>query len=701
MRTNAAIIATLAVAVGQISCPTRATISSGAGADPAGAQRQAMAEAVLDSEGGLAPGWMDFGYCPHKIAKGKPAELDLSNYGGLILARPGLSGHFGGLAFRYRAPDSFGDFLEVKLQTGAGKALARVPVERSRAKRLGDGFHEVWLPWADLNPRGEPFKRIMFFAHRPVGHELVQLDRVGFTAAPLEPARPAYFAIDCRAAARAISPLIYGVGGSDGSPWSLGATARRWGGNPTTRYNWQLNTWNVGNDWFFRNAGGKGPGYDGFLQENLEHGVKSALTVPMLGWVAKDATSYSFPVSTFGPQQATGWDLPDAGNGVSRGGKPLTPGPPTSTSVPSTPESIERWVREIREKDRKRGRSVSEYILDNEPTLWNKTHRDVHPEPTGYDELLEKTIAYASAIRRADPDAAIAGPAEWGWLGYHHSAKDVAAGVWLHPDRRLHGNVPLIPWYLHKLREHERKTGTRLLDVLDVHFYPMAKGVGIGKRGETDPATAALRIRSTRSLWDPSYVDESWIGERMRVLPLLSQWVNENYPGLGISIGEWNFGAETHMSGGLATAEALGRYGQAGLDSAYYWTQPADRSPAFWAFRAYRNFDGDGGRFLDWSLPVQSEGSHVSLFASRDAGRSRVVAVLLNFAPLSPVAAQVDVEACGEVTSARAFTYAGGKDGFKKLEVVEAHGIVSATVAPYTITVLDLPLAAATDSRSP
>jgi len=67
-------------------------------------------------------------------------------------------------------------------------------------------------------------------------------------------------------------------------------------------------------------------------------------------------------------------------------------------------------------------------------------------------------------------------------------------------------------------------------------------------------------------------VDESWINERMRLLPLLREWVAQNHPGLGISIGEWNFGAESHMSGALATAEALGRFGTEGLTSAYYWT---------------------------------------------------------------------------------------------------------------------------------
>ena len=87
----------------------------------------------------------------------------------------------------------------------------------------------------------------------------------------------------------------------------------------------------------------------------------------------------------------------------------------------------------------------------------------------------------------------------------------------------------------------------------------------------------------------------------MVIEQLLKEWIAQNHPGLGVSIGEWNFGGEAHMSGGLATAEALGRFGTEGLTSAYYWTSPADRSPSFWAFRAFRNFDGEGGRFLDRS----------------------------------------------------------------------------------------------------
>src|SRR3954465_1041714 len=92
-------------------------------------------------------------------------------------------------------------------------------------------------------------------------------------------------------------------------------------------------------------------------------------------------------------------------------------------------------------------KSVAMYILDNEPNLWNRPPRDVPPDPLSYDELLDRTLRYGAAIRQADPDAVIAGPAEWGWPGYFFSAKD-QTGFVSGLDRKAHGEVPLIPWYL-------------------------------------------------------------------------------------------------------------------------------------------------------------------------------------------------------------------------------------------------------------
>jgi hypothetical protein len=500
--------------------------------------------------------------------------------------------------------------------------------------------------------------------------------------------------VDCTAPGHRISPLIYGIAldgrreEKDTHQWKLGATVRRWGGNPTSRYNWKHGrAWNVANDWYFRNV--RTVSWEDFLEANRAHGVSSALTVPMLGWVAKDTESVGFPVSRVGPQQKVDPAVREAGNGRGPDGKPLQPPPPTQTSIEAPPAFIAEWVRAIRARDKTRGeRSVHQYILDNEPMLWSSTHRDVHPEPLTYEGLLERTVAYGTAVRQADPEALIAGPAEWGWTNYFFSAADVAPGVRGRPDHKAHGSVPLLVWYLRKLREHEERTGVRLLDVVDVHFYPQSR-VGVGTGGATDAETNARRLRSTRALWDATYKDESWIDDRVELLPRLKRWIAENYPGRGISIGEYNFGASGHMSGGLAQAEALGRFAEAGIHSAFYWEYPPEGSPTFWAFRAYRDFDGAGGRFLDTYVPSRVEEELASLFASRDGGR--VVAVALNLDPERAAEARIELTGCGTLDTVRVLDYAGGPEGFRPRTLGARTGrSLQQRLPPYSMTVLDV-----------
>lgn len=687
----------------------------------AAAAPPAIVEAVFDAAAGLRPGWKDYGWAPRRVRAGGPVSLDLSAAGGWIVAHPGsLAGRFGGLRFRVRATAP--ERLDVSLDA----ALLRAPFPRVALRpehRLGDAGEawDVFVSMSELNPARAEFDRIVFRARQAIAGP-VELDAIGLTAeapapeaapsgsAAAAPAREARFTLDCRAPPRPIDPMVYGIAydprraARDTFVWRLGAGARRWGGNPASRYNWELGqAWNTGSDWFFRNVnytGQPGDAWLRFLGENLERGVASALTVPLLGWVAKDTTSYAFPVSQFGPQARTAPENPDAGDGTGPDGKPIPPGPPTQTSVALPPESVARWVRAIREREKDGRQRVQLYILDNEPMLWSTTHRDVHPEPTTYDELLQRTLAYAGAIRDAHPRAEIAGPALWGWPAYFYSAADQVSGFAARPDRRAHGDVPFLPWWLRELRAHERRTGTRLVDVVDVHFYPQGQGVG-GTHGGTDAATNARRLRATRALWDPAYLDESWIEDRVALVPRLRRWIDEHSPGLGVAIGEWNFGAETHISGGLATAEALGRFGLLGLRAAFYWDYPPDGSPAFWAFRAFRDFDSRGARFLDLSLPVEGSGgptgeAGASLFASRDAAGTRAVAVLLNFDAARALRARVELGGCGSAgPGARAFSFAGGAAGLEAAPFdAQAADALTFTAPPSSINVLDLPLGA-------
>jgi hypothetical protein len=663
--------------------------------------------AQLIYDGGLLNDWQDKGGAPHETPSGSPARMRFDNGDGWTLAKPGLTGDYGGIALRVKVPVGEAEFLEVRLDSGAGDKFPRIKLSPDHHTDLGGGWSEVFVPIAELDPEGLPFNGLVLRAFREVSGEWMLIDKIALTKAaadlrPLSSYDPTTLTrvpllIDCRAKATKINPLIYGIAyypmqdaKRQAAQWLLGATARRWGGNTTSTYNWEIDAWNTGNDWFFENV--SMPSYTEFLRENAAHQMASVVTLPIMGWVAKDKTSWSFPVSVFGPQQATDQFRADAGNGRDKSGKPIQPGPQTRAYVPISPAFVTKWVEAIRQEDAKTGtRSVQMYILDNEPMLWNTTHRDAHPSPVSYDELVQRTIEYGTAIRSADPQVLIAGPAEWGWTNYLYSSKDQAAGpLVLRPDRRAHGDLPVVAYYLRALAAHEKNTGVRILDVLDLHGYPYADRVGTDAG---DAEVAALRVRTTRMLWDPTYVDESWVKEPVRLLPRMREWIAQNYPGRGMSIGEWNYGGEGHMSGALATAEALGRYGQFGVTSAFYWSYPPENSPTMWAFRAYRNYDGKGGHFLDWSEPTRVS-ANVSLFASRDESGSHLVAIALNFSKRDAVTARIDLASCGVVSAQQAYVYTGGSGGFVAAVASDAPpgSAISQTLAPYSVTVIDLHL---------
>ncbi len=682
-----------------------------------GATRTAAAPAPAEVayQQGLKRGWMDFGWSPRKKNPGGPELHDLSGYGGWILTRetPMTAQQAGGVTFTYKALPEFGEFIEVRLDKPgtSGRDWERVRIGAEHKRALEGGAFEVFVPMTDLNPKRMSFDRIVLFAFKDVGKAWVAIDDVKLTVPgagerPVEATQPQATAakqrigIDCKKRGHSISPLIYGIAFypmweyRDAHHWAMKPTARRWGGNHSTRYNYQLGeAWNAGMDWYFRNltyTGRPGWSWATYLEANAEAGVQSVIVLPMMGWVAKDTTSFSYPVREF-PNQQDFEQSSGAGNGRDKAGKWLEAGSPTRTSVQAPPEFVAKWVKQIREKATKLNTKVS-YILDNEPALWNSTHHDIHPDPVGYDELWERTKSYASAIKKADPEASIAGPAEWGWSNFLYSQKDLKlGGPSVRADRRLHGDVPLIAWYLKKIAEHEKQTKVRLVDTLDLHFYPQADGVGIGEGGETSVEASQRRLRSTRALWDPTYHDESWIDDEVQLIPRMKKWVSENAPGLGTSIGEWNFGAEGHISGGLAVAEVLGRFGQQDLTSAYYWTYPPDGSAAYWGFRAYRDFDGAGGHFQDVSLGAKAFPG-ASAFASISPDGAKLTAVVLNLDPKAAFDADVALDGCGDVTARRVFSYSGGPKG---LEPVKSDAKAPVALAPFSINVVEWTLSKA------
>ena len=446
--------------------------------------------------------------------------------------------------------------------------------------------------------------------------------------------------VDAARGHHAISPLIYGVNFAS-QVSGLGKVFRvpvdRWGGNSTSRYNYTNNTYNTGSDWYFENivAGGDGT-LDSLITTDRTRHSNSLVTVPMIGWVSKDSPSQhpftcSFPKTEFPVQNdADFWDS-NCGNGVD-GSTALT-ADPTTTSTAVGPGFDRRMVRHLVSAYGTAAHGgVRFYGLDNEPDLWNSTHRDVHPDPLSQSELWSKSVATAKAVKAADPTSEVVGPSDWGWCAYYYSAVDECGGSTT--DRDAHGGLPMGQWYLKQFAQAQRSGGTRLLDYFDEHFYPQESGVALSPAG--DAATQALRLRSTRGLWDPTYVDESWISQANGGKPLawirtMRAWVEKSYPGTKTAITEYNWGGLESMNGALAQADVLGIFGRERLGLATLWGPTNATDPWAYAFRMYRNYDGHGGKFGTTSVrAVSSNQGRLAVYAATRGSDGALTVMVIN-----------------------------------------------------------------------
>lgn len=446
--------------------------------------------------------------------------------------------------------------------------------------------------------------------------------------------------VDAAANRHAIDPNIYGTAFADSAAVTdLNATVNREGGNMASRYNWQQNAANHGSDWYFESIaedGAAGAWVDNLVAASKNAGAQASVTIPTIGWVAKLGANgsklASFSVAKYGAQQDTDVWMPDAGNGVRANGTLITGNNPNDANVPADVNFAKAWVQHLIATwgDSASG-GLRYYTLDNEPSIWHETHRDVHPTGATMEEVRDKIISYAAMIKSLDPGAQVIGPEEFGWSGYLYSGYDLQKGEqngWTQfPDRQAHNNMDYLPWLLDQLRQHDAATGQRSLDYFTVHYYPQSGEFS----DDVSQNMQLLRNRSTRSLWDPTYVDQSWINDKVQLIPRMEQWVNTYYPGTKIGITEYNWGAEGHMNGATAQADVLGIFGREGLDLANRWTTPDAGTPAYLAMKMYRNYDGNDSAFGNTSVSTTVPNpDQVSAFSSLRSSDGALTVMVVN-----------------------------------------------------------------------
>jgi hypothetical protein len=504
-------------------------------------------------------------------------------------------------------------------------------------------------------------------------------------AAPAASTGPA-LNVDAGNPTHAISPYIYGMNAyllDSTTAKNTNITIERWGGDSTSRYNYQADVTSSAADWYFENGAGTGgngstavagqTAFDAQVISNNSLGVKTLGTVPVQGWVAKDSTHCSFPAATYPSQYSFDSNNPqDCGDGETPAQVDITGNDPTVTSTAVGPSWAGDWVTYLVGKfGTAANGGVMVYDLDNEPSWWDATQRDVHPLPFTYDEVATNGIATALAIKTADPTAEVSGPVIDWWWAYFYSKKDVESGwgsgggpcyePWSNPvDRQAHNGIALIPYYLQQFAAAATTNDMRLLDYLDLHTYFAAtyNGNSVAFTTAGDTGMQQARLNSTRALWDPTYTDPNFPqpnyptdpnyagatncsppAQAPQLIPMMQGWVAANYPGTKLAIDEYNWGGLEAINGALAEADILGIFGSYGLDLGTFWptTNPSPTQlPGLTAFTIYRNYDGANSTFGDMALPstslmgTQQAQGQLSVYGALRTADNMVTVVVIN-----------------------------------------------------------------------
>ena len=451
-----------------------------------------------------------------------------------------------------------------------------------------------------------------------------------------------------------------------------GLSVIRWGGNGTSTYNWKLFTTNADNDYYFEdfNANGFSNNTDSdsvkFVNDVKTAGGTPLMTMPMLPWVAQSAETsvqqggtnndhWSFSVTKYGPQCSADQFNNDAGNGIVSGTCNNNPptyltADPNDAYVPlldhpgggDPPGSVYRnqWAAALAAAF---GSSPHFYNLDNEIDIWGGTHRDIHPNPTTYQELRDIYLTEARALKGWDPAAVRLGPVSCCWYFYWRSA--TGAG-----DTSSHGGVDFLPWWLNEVAWSDQVAGgARSLDVFDIHAYPDADTNGLSTAQKQ-----ALATRVYRDWWDPTYLSDAAyirnggfsnepVDSRPFRIPRMRAIINATYPGTQFAITEWSaeFAGAADFSTALGDADAYGILGRERVYLSSRWTAPDPANPNYLTLKLFRNYDGahHGFEAISVSATHDADPNLFSNYAAVNAAGTSMTLLAVNKDPSNSVTA--------------------------------------------------------------
>ncbi|MGO9085174.1 MAG: glycoside hydrolase family 44 protein [Terriglobales bacterium] len=444
--------------------------------------------------------------------------------------------------------------------------------------------------------------------------------------------------VDVLANRHAISPYIYGGAFPQDATTitESGLNVVRWGGNAASTYNWKLFTNNADNDYYFEdyNFGALNNSADSnstqFIKDVETAGSNPLMTMVMLPCVAQSqetsttqggADNYHWVFSVSQDKACSSQVDPyntDAGinlesdcattmvassTQINRVYYPLLDGPPQAGDPPN---SLYRnqWAAALATAFGSASTcsipyfpsltSCHFYDMDNEIDIWGGTHVDVHPNPSGYDELAATYWNEATKLKTWDPAAVRLGPVSCCWWFYWNGANG--------NDKGNHAGDDFLPWWLNQIHWQDEIANTRSLDIFDIHAYPD----GPDTSGYSQAQLQALAVSIYRDYWDPTLVSPSGTIDQTYTtniqpnktiafrIPRMRAIANMIYPGTPLSFTEWSaaFAGESDFSTALGDADAYGILGRERVSLSTRWTAPSPSNPNYLALQLYTKYNG-------------------------------------------------------------------------------------------------------------
>lgn len=493
-----------------------------------------------------------------------------------------------------------------------------------------------------------------------------------FSAANAEEAYKMNINIDLGAEKKEISPHIYGINQYGNDLSKVTATAVRQGGNRMTAYNWENNASNAGSDWKYSSDNNLSNSDDPadcakkLLKDAEKCGAPYRFTTLQLaGYVAADKDG---PVSEEEAAPSDRWN-----EVVLTKGTPFDETPDLTDGKVYMDEYVNYIINTLGDSSSSTG--IQGYSLDNEPGLWHHTHSRIHPERVTIEELAEKSIEMAKAVKKLDPKADIFGPSLYGYTAFKSLADDDSSDEWekIKEENNYHWYIDC---YLEQMKNASEEAGVRLLDVLDIHYYPEAKGdCRVSQcNNPTHTKCAEARMQSVRTLYEEGYIEDSWIGqwgkENLPMLPKVQESIDKYYPGTKLAITEYNFGGED-LSATIAQAEALGCFADLGVYLATKWSS---NDYQFSGINLYTNYDGNGSSFGDMLLSTKTDDvALASAYASiKGDDQGTVTAMITNKDMENPENAVITLKnADTSYEAAAVYAVYGDSAEIKLIDIVE------------------------------